>query len=62
LVIKSESREFSPIENAIGMIQTRTKALLGELEEHDRMDGDQAPRLQSLQRILQGSVAVQVYH
>ncbi|KAG0565982.1 hypothetical protein KC19_7G029000 [Ceratodon purpureus] len=60
LVIKSESREYSPIENAIGMIEARTKALLGELEEHDRMDGDQAPRLQSLQRILQGSVAVQV--
>ncbi|XP_024384292.1 guanine nucleotide exchange factor SPIKE 1 isoform X3 [Physcomitrium patens] len=60
LVIKSESREFSPIENAIGMIEGRYKALLGELEEHDRMDGDQAPRLQSLQRILQGSVAVQV--
>jgi hypothetical protein len=61
LVIKSDSREFSPIENAIGMIEARTKALLGELEEHDRMDGDQAPRLQSLQRILQGSVAVQVH-
>ncbi|KAG0603065.1 hypothetical protein M758_10G063500 [Ceratodon purpureus] len=60
LVIKSDSREYSPIENAIGMIEARTKALLGELEEHDRMDGDQAPRLQSLQRILQGSVAVQV--
>lgn len=61
LVIKSDSREFSPIKNAIGMIEARTKALLRELEEHDRMDGDQAPRLQSLQRILQGSVAVQVY-
>nr|XP_024395928.1 guanine nucleotide exchange factor SPIKE 1-like isoform X2 [Physcomitrium patens] len=60
LVIQSESREFSPIENAIGMIEGRYKALLGELEEHERMDGDQAPRLQSLQRILQGSVAVQV--
>lgn len=60
LVIKSESREFSPIENAIGMIEARTLALVGELEEHERTDGDQAPRLQSLQRILQGSVAVQV--
>lgn len=61
LVIKSESREFSPIENAIGMIEARTSALLGELEGYERMDGDQAPRLQSLQRILQGSVAVQVW-
>jgi hypothetical protein len=60
LVVRSDSREFAPIENAIGMIETRTAALAGELEEHDRLDGDQAPRLQSLQRILQGSVAVQV--
>jgi len=60
LVVRSESREFAPIENAIGMIETRTAALAGEVEEHDRLDGDQAPRLQSLQRILQGSVAVQV--
>jgi hypothetical protein len=43
------------------MIETRTAALAGEVEEHDRLDGDQAPRLQSLQRILQGSVAVQVF-
>jgi hypothetical protein len=38
----------------------QTEALAGEVEEHDRLDGDQVPRLQSLQRILQGSVAVQV--
>ncbi|KAL4203111.1 hypothetical protein AMTRI_Chr01g102360 [Amborella trichopoda] len=60
LVVKSESLEFSPVENAIGMIETRTAALRGELEEPRSSDGDQLPRLQSLQRILQGSVAVQV--
>lgn len=60
LVIKSESREFSPIENAIGMIETRTAALVSELDEPKSSEGDQLPRLQSLQRILQGSVAVQV--
>ncbi|XP_059634647.1 guanine nucleotide exchange factor SPIKE 1 isoform X2 [Cornus florida] len=60
LVIKSESLEFSPVENAIGMIETRTAALRNELEEPRSSEGDQIPRLQSLQRILQGSVAVQV--
>ncbi|XP_014523147.1 guanine nucleotide exchange factor SPIKE 1 isoform X1 [Vigna radiata var. radiata] len=60
LVIKSESLEFSPVENAIGMIETRTAALRNELEEPRSSEGDQLPRLQSLQRILQGSVAVQV--
>lgn len=60
LVIKSESMEFSPVENAIGMIETRTNALRNELEEPRSSEGDQLPRLQSLQRILQGSVAVQV--
>jgi hypothetical protein len=60
LVIKSESLEFSPVENAIGMIETRTTALRNELEEPRSSEGDQLPRLQSLQRILQGSVAVQV--
>ncbi|KAM0059564.1 putative dedicator of cytokinesis, DHR-1 domain, DHR-2 domain, C2 domain superfamily [Helianthus debilis subsp. tardiflorus] len=60
LVTKSESLEFSPVENAIGMIETRTAALRNELEEPHSSDGDQLPRLQSLQRILQGSVAVQV--
>lgn len=59
-VVKSESREFSPIENAIGMIETRTAALAGELDDHRLNEGDHLPRLQSLQRILQGSVAVQV--
>ncbi|KAI0520034.1 hypothetical protein KFK09_007499 [Dendrobium nobile] len=59
-VIKSESMEFSPVENAIGMIETRTAALRNELEEPRSSEGDQLPRLQSLQRILQGSVAVQV--
>ncbi|EPS68174.1 hypothetical protein M569_06596, partial [Genlisea aurea] len=58
-VIKSESLEFSPVENAIGMIETRTAALRNELEEPRSSEGDQLPRLQSLQRILQGSVAVQ---
>ncbi|KAK1318522.1 hypothetical protein QJS10_CPB04g00652 [Acorus calamus] len=60
LVVKSESLEFSPVENAIGMIETRTAALRSELEEPRSSEGDQQPRLQSLQRILQGSVAVQV--
>lgn len=60
LVMKSESLEFSPVENAIGMIETRTAALRNELEEPRSSEGDQLPRLQSLQRILQGSVAVQV--
>ncbi|KAJ7561812.1 hypothetical protein O6H91_03G042400 [Diphasiastrum complanatum] len=60
LVIKSESREFSPIENAIGMIETRTAALRNELEDPRSSEADHLPRLQSLQRILQGSVAVQV--
>lgn len=60
LVVKSESLEFSPVENAIGMIETRTGALRNELEEPRSSEGDQLPRLQSLQRILQGSVAVQV--
>ncbi|KAK4490505.1 hypothetical protein RD792_001185 [Penstemon davidsonii] len=60
LVTKSELLEFSPVENAIGMIETRTAALRNELEEPRSSDGDQLPRLQSLQRILQGSVAVQV--
>ncbi|KAL7144248.1 hypothetical protein ABFS83_08G246800 [Erythranthe nasuta] len=59
-VMKSESLEFSPVENAIGMIETRTAALRNELEEPRSSEGDQLPRLQSLQRILQGSVAVQV--
>ncbi|KAJ4772328.1 Guanine nucleotide exchange factor SPIKE 1 [Rhynchospora pubera] len=59
-VVKSESMEFSPVENAIGMIETRTAALRNELEEPRSSEGDQLPRLQSLQRILQGSVAVQV--
>ncbi|KAL2934079.1 Guanine nucleotide exchange factor SPIKE 1 [Bienertia sinuspersici] len=59
-VTKSESMEFSPVENAIGMIETRTAALRNELEEPRSSEGDQLPRLQSLQRILQGSVAVQV--
>ncbi|XP_042472968.1 guanine nucleotide exchange factor SPIKE 1-like isoform X2 [Zingiber officinale] len=60
LVVKSESLEFSPVENAIGMIETRTAALRNELEEPRSSENDQLPRLQSLQRILQGSVAVQV--
>ncbi|XP_068661725.1 guanine nucleotide exchange factor SPIKE 1-like isoform X1 [Aristolochia californica] len=60
VVVKSESLEFSPVENAIGMIETRTAALRNELEEPRSSEGDQLPRLQSLQRILQGSVAVQV--
>ncbi|RXH98573.1 hypothetical protein DVH24_010898 [Malus domestica] len=60
LVTKSESLEFSPVENAIGMIETRTAALRNELEEPRSSEGDQLPRLQSLQRILQGSVAVQL--
>ncbi|PIA57582.1 hypothetical protein AQUCO_00600356v1 [Aquilegia coerulea] len=60
LVVKSESLEFSPVENAIGMIETRTAALRNELEEPRSSEGDQLPRLHSLQRILQGSVAVQV--
>lgn len=60
LVTKSELLEFSPVENAIGMIETRTAALRNELEEPRSSEGDQLPRLQSLQRILQGSVAVQV--
>ncbi|GAB2228739.1 hypothetical protein Droror1_Dr00022866 [Drosera rotundifolia] len=60
LVVKSESMEFSPMENAIGMIETRTAALRNELEVPRSSEGDQLPRLQSLQRILQGSVAVQV--
>ncbi|URE46978.1 Dedicator of cytokinesis [Musa troglodytarum] len=60
LVVKSESLEFSPVENAIGMIETRTAALRNELEEPRSSEGDHLPRLQSLQRILQGSVAVQV--
>ncbi|XP_075109550.1 guanine nucleotide exchange factor SPIKE 1 isoform X3 [Nicotiana tabacum] len=60
VVIRSESLEFSPVENAIGMIETRTAALRNELEEPRSSEGDQLPRLQSLQRILQGSVAVQV--
>ncbi|GAB2223448.1 hypothetical protein Droror1_Dr00017589 [Drosera rotundifolia] len=60
LVVKSESMEFSPVENAIGMIETRTAALRNELEVPRSSEGDQLPRLQSLQRILQGSVAVQV--
>ncbi|XP_024370509.1 guanine nucleotide exchange factor SPIKE 1 [Physcomitrium patens] len=59
-VVKSESREFSPIENAIGMIETRTSALAGELDDNRLNEGDHPSRLQSLQRILQGSVAVQV--
>ncbi|XP_078437571.1 guanyl-nucleotide exchange factor [Wolffia australiana] len=59
-VTESESLEFSPVENAIGMIETRTAALRGELEEPRSSEADQLPRLQSLQRILQGSVAVQV--
>ncbi|RRT58159.1 hypothetical protein B296_00046795 [Ensete ventricosum] len=58
LVVKSESLEFSPVENAIGMIETRTAALRNELEEPRSSEGDHLPRLQSLQRILQGSVAV----
>eukprot|EP00249_Psilotum_nudum_P010605 c22642_g1_i1 orf=2267-4960(+) len=60
VVLRSDSREFSPIENAIGMIETRTAALRNELEEPRNSEGDQLPHLQSLQRILQGSVAVQV--
>ena len=60
LVTKFESLEFSPVENAIGMIETRTAALRNELEEPRSSNDDQLPRLQSLQRILQGSVAVQV--
>jgi hypothetical protein len=60
MVVKSESREFSPIENAIGMIETRTAALAGELDDQRIHEGDAPPRLQGLQRILQGSVAVQV--
>ncbi|XP_024369391.1 guanine nucleotide exchange factor SPIKE 1 isoform X5 [Physcomitrium patens] len=60
MVVKSESREFSPIENAIGMIETRTAALAGELDDQRINEGDPLPRLQGLQRILQGSVAVQV--
>ena len=60
MVVKSESREFSPIENAIGMIETRTAALAEELDDQRFHEGDPLPRLQGLQRILQGSVAVQV--
>ncbi|KAF8394971.1 hypothetical protein HHK36_018910 [Tetracentron sinense] len=60
LVIKSESLEFSPVENAIGMIETWTAALRNELDEPCSSEGDQLPRLQSPQRILQSSVAVQV--
>ncbi|KAF8364851.1 hypothetical protein HHK36_033168 [Tetracentron sinense] len=60
LVIKSESLEFSPVENAIGMIETWTAALRNELEEPRSSKVDQLPRLQRLQRILQGNVAVQM--
>ncbi|KAJ4981076.1 hypothetical protein NE237_031913 [Protea cynaroides] len=50
LVVKYESLEFSPVENAIGMIETQT-ALRNELEEPRSSEGEQLPRLQSLQRI-----------
>ncbi|MFS7913218.1 putative dedicator of cytokinesis, DHR-2 domain-containing protein [Helianthus anomalus] len=43
LVTKSESLAFSPVENAIGMIETRTAALRNELEEPHSSDGDQLP-------------------
>ncbi|KAL6286209.1 hypothetical protein ACE6H2_010599 [Prunus campanulata] len=42
----------------LGMIESRTATLRNELEEPHSFEGDQLPRLQSLQGILQGSVAV----
>ncbi|KAF3438803.1 hypothetical protein FNV43_RR21568 [Rhamnella rubrinervis] len=45
--------------NATGMIEAQTAALQNELEEPCSSDGDQLRHLQSLQRIIQGSVAAQ---
>lgn len=69
-VLKSESREYSPVDNAVSVIESRTRALANELESQvrgaiprssDLSIGDfQLPRLQSLQRLIQGSVALQV--
>ncbi|KAF3437408.1 hypothetical protein FNV43_RR20161 [Rhamnella rubrinervis] len=55
----AESVDFLPVVNATGMIEARTAALQNELEEPRSSDGDQLRRLQSLQRIIQGSVAAQ---
>ncbi|KAM6570698.1 hypothetical protein CsatB_018683 [Cannabis sativa] len=60
LVTKSELLEFSPVEIAIGMIETRTAALRNELDKPRGSEEHRLPRLRSLQRILQGSMAVQV--
>ena len=72
LVVKSEAREYSPVDNAVSVIESRTRSLANELEAQlrgavPRGAGDLTqgaeiilPRLQSLQRLLQGSVALQV--
>ena len=69
-VIQQEVREYSPIENAVSVIESRTRALQSELDSQSQgavkgggeMGGPelQLPRLQTLQRLLQGSVALQV--
>eukprot|EP00850_Spirogloea_muscicola_P006481 SM000030S11490 [mRNA] locus=s30:801352:813323:- [translate_table: standard] len=59
-VVKSESREYSPLECAVSMIESRTQALQNELSVAASSGADYAPRAQVLQRMLQGSVAVQV--
>eukprot|EP00271_Cylindrocystis_brebissonii_P021286 TRINITY_DN7505_c0_g2_i1.p1 TRINITY_DN7505_c0_g2~~TRINITY_DN7505_c0_g2_i1.p1 ORF type:complete len:650 (+),score=124.04 TRINITY_DN7505_c0_g2_i1:269-1951(+) len=71
LVNRSESRNFTPLQNAVAIIESRTRALQMELESQSKValprpPGDPnspeliLPRLQTLQRLLQGSVALQV--
>lgn len=59
MVINSEFLEFSPLENAIGMIEARTAALQDELEKL-YSSIDRCRHVSNLERVLQGSVAVQV--
>lgn len=66
-VIQQEVREYSPIENAVSVIESRTQALQSELGADSHKGGGdsggpelQLPHLQTLQRLLQGSVAQQV--
>eukprot|EP00850_Spirogloea_muscicola_P023066 SM000326S12434 [mRNA] locus=s326:106260:112275:- [translate_table: standard] len=50
-IVKSSVKEFTPIQNAVAMVELEAEATAGQ---------EYAPRLQALQRILQGSVAVMV--
>eukprot|EP00727_Mastigamoeba_balamuthi_P003536 m51a1_g1318 hypothetical protein (2292) ;mRNA; f:229093-238496 len=59
-VVSRETIESSPIENAIETLCKRQTEMMLEIEKIKLIKGGEAPHLDSLQRLLQGSVLPQV--